>query len=445
MSIENNTWASDVARRYASIENTYQYHLVDGAEIVSVDDLPVFIRLGKSALNTFVIVNPMTGLTDSETSNEGRSLNPDIQTLLIDPKTYSLEHNKGYKGLRDGDSITLGRSSQQDLDRFQPLPPSVSRRHGMITKSRDGKSIIIEDLNSTNGLYVGSPSPTEGESETISDESITTSDTAPNLEIFTAQSHASSVASERHPDRNEDSFINDQSHGLYGVFDGVGGQIGGDVASNAARRFISEHAGEAISLASPYDIDQYLQDTLVRANDHIVRVAPEAATTAVLTKIYTIEGITYASIAHSGDSRAYLLRDGILQTLTTDHTPFRRMFGTSNAVQQQERLATTDSLSILSDDDVHAFERRNVVGAVLGNELGVQTDGTHVVVNQGDRIILTSDGVHDNLTTQEMQTILSTYPGSDYASLLTTAARLRSNQHHMRSKPDDMTAVVVTI
>jgi protein phosphatase len=146
-----------------------------------------------------------------------------------------------------------------------------------------------------------------------------------------------------------------------------------------------------------------------------------------------------------GDSRAYLFRTGLLEVLTTDHTRSRYAIGTGEAALQQERLADTDSLDILSDEDIAAFRERNVIGASLGRSNEVCADVKHFDVERGDIIILTTDGIHDNLTTQEMQQVLVNARNANYAELLTHAAKERSRQPHLRAKKDDMTAVVVSI
>ncbi len=256
----------------------------------------------------------------------------------------------------------------------------------------------------------------------------------------------SSLTSERHPDRNEDSLLIDEKNNLFAVFDGVGGHDGGEVASGAAKDTASLMAEGVAEFSDLATAEEYLRQILITANEDVIYANPEAATTAVLAKIHQINGVTYVSVAHVGDSRAYLLSDGVLKALTTDHTPFRQPGFTLDAMNQQEKLADTDTISVLSPAEIAAFRQRNIIGACLGRGYEVKADIKHFAVKPGDSIILTSDGIHDNLTTKEILAQLTESDGDlGPAYALTTAASERAKQLHMRSKMDDITAVVMNI
>ncbi|MNQ82175.1 Serine/threonine phosphatase stp [compost metagenome] len=442
MNMDRSDHPKNIAARFTNIEAVREYRRIEGTETISVDELPVFIRLGRAALNTFVIVNPAVDLTETERSDESHFLNSAIETFIIDPKIYSLANRKGYKALRNGETVLFGRSNQEELLRFSELSTIVSRQHATISKSSDGETVTIKDLASSNGTYVAT-SPIVREA--ITEEWVPSTDKTPNKELMLFDAKGFSVASERHPATNEDKFIVDKKNNMYAVFDGVGGRGGGEIASEAAKKYITQRAGDITTGEDLSAVDRYLRQLLTGANDRILMLSSEAATTAALVKVHEINSELHASIAHVGDSRAYLLRDGILETLTTDHTPFRYRMGTGEAALQQERLADTDSLDILSEDDIIAFQRRNIIGAKLGGDNEVRADVNHFKVKRGDLIILTTDGIHDNLTTQEMQRLLTTAKNTDYAELLTHAARVRSRQSHLRAKKDDMTAIVVNV
>lgn len=443
MNMDNLDNPKNVAERFADIESTREYRRIEGKETISVEDLPVFVRLGRTALNTFVILNQVTDLTEAERSDKTRCLNPTIETYIIDPKIYDFANRKGYKAFRNGETVTLGRSSQDELPRFDELSDLVSRRHALISKSSDGESVTIEDLASTNGTYLAMSSIVR---ETDTEKWMPPTGGVSNKELLLFDAQESSFASERHPDTNEDKFIIDRKNNMYAVFDGVGGHDHGEIASEAAKNYISARAGDISTTEDLGAVDAHLRQLLAGANDRILKLSSEAATTAVLAKVHEINGELYASIAHVGDSRAYLLRDNhLLEALTTDHTQFRYDRGTGEAALQQERLADTDSLDILSKDDIDAFKGRNVIGACLGRNSQVPADVNHFKIKRTDLIILTSDGIHDNLTTQEMQHVLTNAKRANYAELLANAARERSKQPHVRAKMDDMTAVVISV
>lgn len=262
--------------------------------------------------------------------------------------------------------------------------------------------------------------------------------------------YAVSIASEGHPDRNEDNLVVDKINDVYGVFDGLGGYAGGEIASQAAADFVKQQAGSVPDIESPADVALFLKQLLKDTNESVLDATDVAATTAVVTKIHQFEGQTYVSIAHVGDSRAYIFRDGELKMLTVDHTPYRIPGRTHEAMAQQERLGNVVDvvdINTLSHNSIVAFNRRNIIGACLGHDTEVKMDVKHFAVETGDVIILTSDGVHDNLATSEMQGLLLDASSASYADHLTRAARERARQTrtHLRAKQDDITAVVIEI
>ena len=423
-----------------------EFHLIDNSETFSTSELPIFIRLGNSAVNTLAIINPSAEPdTHPGPRNDKKiSLNPYIKTFLVSPTGYDVSRGEGYKGIRDGETIQLGRSHGDELHRFNPFTEDVSRDHAIITKSPDGKTIIVTDLHSMNGTYISKDPSNLKNTKTLAEERGPTIEAAEEYFVVRGAS-GSSLASEKHPDRNEDAFLVDTENNVYAVFDGVGGIEGGDVASTAARKSAAEMAQSQQAPTDLKSVATYLRKMLDEASASILDVSLEAATTAVVTKVSKFNDELYASVAHSGDSRAYLLSDGVLTALTADHTPFRKLGYTLEAMQQQEVLANTDTINVLSPAEAAMFGRRNVIGASLGRGGEVRADIKHFTVKPGDTIILTSDGVHDNLTTKEMQSLLANDGSKDLARVLVNAANNRAKEDHFRAKMDDITAVAIVI
>jgi len=453
MNVENTNPPNDEFKaRLKKMEAEYDFQRVEG-DVTLPYMKTLLVRLGKNAL--FAVMD-QSELTEAEqTSRSARGgrgihLNPNIKTFLTN-ETYNIHQGRGYKGIRDGESVQLGRLPEQDLPRFDDIyDMTVSRQHALITKSPDGKTITIKDLQSHNGTYVGIPRVNTATAETITEEQTPTS--AYEFEpILVNATYKSTVASERHPERNEDRLLVDTTNNMYAVFDGVGGHDDGELASSEAKRSTAKMAQSL----EPFSRDEefsslkaaetYLRDTLTNANKQILKRSEVAATTAVLAKVHRVNGELYASIAHIGDSRAYLLKDGVLKALTADHSLFRYDGHTEEAMQDQEILADTDSMSVLTDRQIAMFNDRNYVEKVLGHDGDVSADVKHILVKPGDTIILTTDGVHDNLTTKEMQNYLTNKQVQDPALALTDAAAERARQPHLRAKMDDITAVVVNI
>lgn len=65
------------------------------------------------------------------------------------------------------------------------------------------------------------------------------------------------------------------------------------------------------------------------------------------------------------------------------------------------------------------------------------------MLRPGDKLILTSDGIHDNLTTDEMENCLRGNEQTEISRIV-SSAEARSNSAHIRAKPDDMTAAILT-
>ena len=115
--------------------------------------------------------------------------------------------------------------------------------------------------------------------------------------------------------QNEDTFVCDPP--LFAVADGVGGAQAGEIASRLAAAALEERAADAFG-------EETLVELLQEANDRIYRHAlddPAAAGMGtVVTALLVDEAAGEVAIGHVGDSRAYRLRDGVLEQLTPDHS-----------------------------------------------------------------------------------------------------------------------------
>jgi protein phosphatase len=169
---------------------------------------------------------------------------------------------------------------------------------------------------------------------------------------------------------NEDAYLVDDAMGLVAVADGMGGHRGGEVASATAL----EALRAAISAGRP------------------LREAVEDANRAVFDKAQTDESlrgmgttITAATLAaggtlligHVGDSRAYLLRDGELRQVTTDHS----------LVEELVRDGR------LTPDEAAVHPQRSIITRALGVDSSVEVDVYPVELQPGDVLLFCSDGL----------------------------------------------------
>jgi PPM family protein phosphatase len=279
-----------------------------------------------------------------------------------------------------------------------------------------------------------------------------------------------SIACERHPLRNEDSILVDEATGLVAVFDGVGGSAAGEIASQTAARAaqqawsrILQHRqkGRKIhTFLEQCDIQELcsLLQHMVREADERVRTegarragTDDLATTVAMAAFCQQPGSNnYTMVhAHVGDSRIYLLREQEhLKRLTNDD-------GLLAKLVENQIISIEDALRIdqamrtdqLSDTEFSYFRLRGGITQALGGPLPPTVHTNQVTVYPGDRILLCTDGIHDNLVDEEIEQIMRISPRTSTARMLVEQSLHRSHQERsmtIRAKPDDMSAIVLT-
>jgi serine/threonine protein phosphatase PrpC len=279
-----------------------------------------------------------------------------------------------------------------------------------------------------------------------------------------------SVAHERHPDRNEDSLIADEYSGLAAVFDGVGGSAAGEIASRTAARATlagwrqtlqrvqqGRLARGFLDQCDKIDLPACLESLIEQADDLVRTEGAKRAGTddlatpvALATFCQSPSQKDYTMFhAHVGDSRIYLLRGNEpLQRLTSDD-------GLLGKLVENKIIAETDSLRIdqalrvedLTDVELSYFRLRGGITQALGGPVPPTIHTSQATICPGDRVLLCTDGIHDNLTDQEIAGILKIGARTSVARILVEHARERSRQERhttIRAKPDDMSAVVIT-
>jgi PPM family protein phosphatase len=181
---------------------------------------------------------------------------------------------------------------------------------------------------------------------------------------------------------NEDSFLIDDRLSLYAVADGMGGHQGGEVASATA----IEALRAAVASGDPIDT------AIVRANAAVFEKAATdrglAGMGTTLTAI-AIVGESTLLIGHVGDSRAYRVRDGVLEQLTEDHS----------LVEELVREGR------LSPEEAKVHPQRSIITRTIGVEHDVEVDLLAIEARTGDRILICSDGLTTMLDDDEVARI----------------------------------------
>jgi protein phosphatase len=191
------------------------------------------------------------------------------------------------------------------------------------------------------------------------------------------------------------------------IADGVGGAARGDIASSAAidaiRKLDTTLTGDA-----PSDALGALSGTIHLAHDRlaeIVEAHPELEGTSTTVTAVVFDG-SELQVGHVGDSRGYLLRDGELAGLTTDHTLVQSLVDEGRITAEEARVHPHRNLILKAVDGVHDPE----------------PDLFSVPVVPGDRILLCSDGCSGVLDAEQLAALLGTGDLDDAAAGLVRSA-----------------------
>ena len=172
--------------------------------------------------------------------------------------------------------------------------------------------------------------------------------------------------------RNEDAFICEPP--LFAVADGMGGARAGEVAAGLAAAALEEAGSETRGAEG-------VAALIVEANKRIFERSLNDPRTAGMGTTVTAALVDAASgavaIGHVGDSRAYLLREGALEQLTTDHS----------------LVAELVESGVLTPEEAERHPQRSAITRALGTEPTVEVDAFTVQAEAGDLFLVCSDGL----------------------------------------------------
>lgn len=196
---------------------------------------------------------------------------------------------------------------------------------------------------------------------------------------------------------NEDSLLATDEFGVFVVADGVGGRKAGELASAITVNTFQAYAPQIQAAVDAFAADQnretrnaVLQLLDQAANAASKRVYEAASATGrqgmTTTLVVAAIGGGAAFLAHVGDSRAYLVREGQLRQLTEDHSMVNELIRTG----------------AMSPEEAATSRYRNVITRAIGLYPNVRTDTLHVELLDGDRLLLCSDGLSDPVVPDEI-------------------------------------------
>ncbi len=236
-------------------------------------------------------------------------------------------------------------------------------------------------------------------------------------------------------EHQEDSAFMESTKGFFIVADGMGGHAAGEVASAMAvdtvRQTLESARNEIEAFKkSPSDagrrgLVQLLQNAVLSAHQAVFQrgqAEQDKAGMGTTLDVVLVAG-PEAFVAHVGDSRTYLIRDGRSSQVTTDHTV-------------AEVLVIEGKLTI---EEAQVSPLRTILVNAIGVSADVGVEMAHVTLKRNDRILLCSDGLHDYFPSEEeiAQKLSEDAPGAALAEMVELAKT--------RGGHDNITGVAVHI
>ncbi|MBM4363773.1 MAG: cyclic nucleotide-binding domain-containing protein, partial [Deltaproteobacteria bacterium] len=243
----------------------------------------------------------------------------------------------------------------------------------------------------------------------------------------------------RKRDQNEDNFLVDRELGLFIVCDGMGGHASGEIASALAVRTVHEEIKKERALVDGYvagkkggdlvtkrDVLNMLEFAVNRASSQAhAEAASDGKKRGMGTTIVLLLALgSQAFVVHVGDSRLYLLRDGLLDQITEDHNVHNELIRRKKMSRgQAEQLAP-----------------KNAITRAVGVYEHCEPDGIVIDVAEGDRLLLCSDWLSQYFE-EDLDGLSTLFAGSDGEA----AAQSLIDAANERGGSDNITALVVTV
>src|SRR6478609_8805956 len=240
-------------------------------------------------------------------------------------------------------------------------------------------------------------------------------------------------------DQNEDNFLVDKKLGLFIVCDGMGGHAAGEVASALAVRTVHVEIKKQVDLIQDYadqakgaakvtkrDILNMLEFAVNRASQRVhaeaVKDTKKRGMGTTLVCLLVIG--TQAFFIYVGDSRIYMLRDGVLEQLTEDHTVYNELIKRKKMPREQ----------------VEQLAQKNAITRAVGVYEHVEPDTLVIDLLQGDRFLLCSDGLSGYF--EEELEALGKFLAQPDADMVVKELIDWANDHGGK---DNITSVIVTL
>jgi PPM family protein phosphatase len=213
---------------------------------------------------------------------------------------------------------------------------------------------------------------------------------------------------------------------VFVVADGMGGAAAGEIASEMAVEAVLDTFRAQWMQSIGRSVDAFVEtirDAADTANHRIFSYAGAHPEHAGMGTTATIAGLLGNSLylAQIGDSRAYIVRDGVARQITRDQSLMQQLIEAGE----------------MTPDQAETSERRNIILQALGPDSTVRPDFTQQPIARGDTLVMCSDGLTTHLRAPDIARIVSANPDPDQACAELIAAANAEGGH------DNITVLVV--
>lgn len=217
-------------------------------------------------------------------------------------------------------------------------------------------------------------------------------------------------------DENQDAFLNWADHMIWAVADGVGSSEFGGVASRAIAKFLMQ-------IPAAKSLDEHIDNVtsgLNHANDIFRSQAKATGSMTATTVVSLLIHGGSAACLWAGDSRCYMLRDGVLYQCTKDHT------------LRQEKIDNGE----LTAPEARRMIRGNIITNAIGVRDELRLEDVRFSLRAGDRFLLCSDGLFSIMAPEAITAHLS----KNFAKEAVEAIVASLDDMH---QPDNITFVAI--
>lgn len=211
----------------------------------------------------------------------------------------------------------------------------------------------------------------------------------------------------RERENNEDRVLCEPERGIFAVVDGVGGESGGEVASQIATDVLRARLSRRTT-----DLDRLMREAIALANRQIFERAqadPRLAGMSCVLTVALLDGspsAERATVGHVGDSRLYLLRRGEIKKVTRDHSP----------------VGAREDAGEISEDEAMHHPRRNEIFRDVGSAPHEPDDPGFVEIHQipfdaDSALLICSDGLSDLVPSARIRQAVEAHAGDPQAAI----------------------------